>query len=120
MRRKSLRLSREQSLNAKPLAARILARQPLANGGQRITIAARTHGVRTWLLRLPATVERQFELDPVGVDVIQYCDGQKNVRYIAKRLAQQHRLDSAEAERAVTMFLQTLVRKGVLSMIVPK
>jgi len=119
MRRRALRLSREQSLNAKPVAARILARQPLANGGQRITISARTRGIRKWLLRLPGTIEQDFDLDQIGIDVIQCCDGTKSVRYIVKRLAKQYRLDSVVAERAVTMFLKTLVRKGVLSVIVP-
>ena len=120
MKRRSPRLSREQALNARPVAATILARQPLSNGGQRITIAARTRGIRKWLLRLPANIEQEFEIDSVGVDVIQYCDGQKNVRYIINKFAKRYRLDSTEAEKAVTMFLQLLVRKGVMSMIVPK
>ncbi len=119
-RRKRPRLNREQALGAKPLAAKIVSRKPLPNGGQRVTIAVHPRGIRKWLLRLPETIERQFELDPIGVELVQQCDGQKNVRYIVNKFASKHRLDAAEAEKAVTTFLQTLVRKGLLTMLVPK
>ena len=100
------------------MVTKILARHPLANGGQRITIEVRPSRASKWVLRLPETVERKFELDPFGVYIIDHSDGQKTVRFIIKKLAKRYQLDPVEAEQAVVTFIQILVRKGVLSLVV--
>ncbi len=43
----------------------------------------------------------QAEADALGVEVLDMCDGQKTVRYIADSLARRHRINPKEAEAAV-------------------
>ena len=114
------RLDRDQTLGAKPLAAPIVRRTPLPRGGERLTVAAEPSIWTRRLLRLPRQVERQFELDAFGVEMIRMCDGQKTVRWIIDRFSRNHQIDAHEAERAVLTFLRTIVGKGLVSMVVAK
>ena len=111
-------LTREQSLSAKPVAVRIIERQPTPDGGQRITLEGSPRGVYRWLLRAPEKIQRDFDLDPFGVEVLDMCDGNKPVRYIIDRFAKTHSLHPHEAERAVIAFLRTMMRKGLVTMAV--
>ena len=114
------KITRDQSLSARPVAAPISGRQTLENGGQRLTFNARPSRWQKTLLRLPDTVERQFELDPYGVEILDMCNSKLTVLRIVKRFADHHRLDPHEAERAVLLFLRMLVRKGLVTMLVKK
>lgn len=111
-------LMRDHALEARPVAARILTRHSLGNGAERVTIGIRTQGMRRWLLRRPEIIERQFELDAFGIHLVHCCDGHHSVQSIIERFATKYRLDPAEAEKAVTAFLQILIRKGILTMII--
>jgi hypothetical protein len=112
-------LTREQSLAAKPIAASILRREPMAGGSQRITIEVHPQGLLRWISR-GRPVEHSYELDPLGLWVLDHCDGQKTVRYILQRFARDHQIDEHEAERAVLTFLRTLVSKGLVTLMVPR
>ena len=83
-----------------------------------LTEAERDTGWRRWLLRVPETIQRDFELDSLGVEVMDMCDGQKTVRYIVERFAKRNGLNEHEARQAVTTFLRTLIRKGLVQMMV--
>jgi len=111
-------LTRDQALNAKPIASPILSRETLPDGGQRIKIPFRPTGVYKWLLRVPETACRSFELDPLGIEVLTMCDGQKSVRYIVQKFAKAHRLNPHEAEHAVVTYVETMLRKGVVSVVI--
>ncbi|MFW6059484.1 MAG: PqqD family protein [Phycisphaeraceae bacterium] len=119
-RRQAVNLSRQQSLDARPVTAPIIDRMPMDTGGERITIEVPTSPWRQRLLRLPGKIQRQFEFDEFGVEVLNLCDGQKPVKYIIERLIRNHELNPHEAERAVTTFLRMLIRKGVVSLYLPK
>lgn len=114
------RFTRQQALDAKPMATTILSRTPLPDGGQRVTVPLQPTRMQRWILRVPAAATRQFELDAVGVAVLDLCDGQKSVRYIAQRLARDHHMDETQAQHAVIAFLQTMLRKGLIVMVVPR
>lgn len=113
------KLNRDQSMEAKPVSAKIEKREPLSDGGERVTVKLRSTGTQRWLLRAPEFVTRQYELDKVGVQVLAMCDGQKSVRYIVKKFAKEYRIDEHEAEKAVVTFLRTLIRKGLILIVVP-
>lgn len=111
-------LTRDAALDAKPIAATILASEPLPGGGQRIKVPFRPTGLHKWLLRVPDTATKSFELDPFGLEVLGMCDGQKSVRYIVQKFSKAHRLNVHEGERAVITFIETMMRKGLISVVV--
>ena len=100
------------------MATEILRRVELDNGGQRITTVHRTTGLRRWLLRIPERMERTIELDALGIDVLERCDGRTPVHDIVASMAESHQLDPLEAEQAVTAFLRMLIQRGVVAMVV--
>ena len=113
-------LTRDQALSAKPIAALITAREKLPDGGERITVPTAPTRWQRLLLRLTRPVPRRFDLDATGVEVLALCDGQKTVRHIIDRFARHHRVNPHEAERAVTTFLQMMMRRGIVSVAVKK
>ena len=64
--------------------------------------------------------ERTFSLDSYGQEVFNACDGNTKVNKIMKNFAKNHRLSMAEAETAVTSFLQTLMERGMIGIEVAK
>jgi hypothetical protein len=112
------KLTRDQSMEAKPVSCVIDARSPLPDGGERLTVRVRSTGTQRWLLRAPEFVTRKFELDKVGIEVLAMCDGEKSVRYIVKKFAKEYKIDEHEAEKAVVTFLRMLIRKGLVAVMV--
>ena len=112
------KMSRGQSLDAKPVAAEIIEREPLQDGGQRITVSFTTRRWQRLMLRLPDTISKQFELDAFGVEIIDLCNGKRTVRQIIKAFAERHKLNVPEAEHAVLTFLRTLITKGIVAITV--
>ena len=112
------RLTREEALQAKPMAMPVVKREPLPGGGERVTVRHRPTSIQKWLLRAPDSVARHYELDAMGVEVLEMCDGRKTVHFIIEAFAQRHKVNSHEAECAVTTFLFTMLRKGLVAMVV--
>lgn len=119
-KKRKVMLTREQSLDAKPIATEIVEQIPLPDGGARVRIPLRPSPWKRRLLRVPDDATREFELDAMGVWVLELCDGNKPVRYIVKRMAREYSLHPTEAESAVIAFLRTLMQRGMVSMVVPK
>lgn len=119
-KRKQPVITRRQALDSRPITAPIIDRTDLEGGGQRLIIEVPTPPWRQRLLRLPAKIHRKFEFDAIGVQVIDLCDGQKPVKHIIERLRRDHGLHPHEAERAVTTFLRQLVRRGIVTLYLPK
>jgi len=112
-------VSRDQSLEARPVPAEIRGRQSLPDGGQRVTVAFVTGRFQRLFLRLPDRVTRDFELDSYGVEVLDMCDGHHTVKQMIGTFAKKHKLNMVEAEQAVLGFLKTLIGKGVVSIMIP-
>ncbi len=117
---KQVKFTRQQALDSRPVTAPIIERKPLKDGGEHMVIEVPTSPWRQRFLRMPSTLKRPFEFDDFGVQVIDMCDGQKPVKYIVERFVRDYELDPHEAERAVTTFLRTLIRKGIVSLYLPK
>ncbi len=63
---------------------------------------------------------RTFELEPIGAFVWGLCDGQRTVEGIARALREQFKLNRVEAEAALVAFLQTLSRRGLITLLMPE
>jgi hypothetical protein len=112
--------TRDDAFAAKPIATPTIERTARDSGGARIDIAMRPSGYQKWLLRIPDDATRRIELDAVGVEVYDQCDGRTSVRQIARRFAKQHQVDQREAEAAVANFIQMMMRKGLVSILMNK
>lgn len=107
-------------MSARPVCADILERNELPGGGARIRVPYSPPKLYRWVLRTNRQLSREYDLDPFGLALLEMCDGQKNVRYIIKQFIKTHGLNEHEAEQAVVAFLRTLIRKGIVTMVVPK
>ena len=113
-------LSRQQALDSRPVTAPIKERKVIGEGAHRLTIETPTPPWRRRILRMPAKLDRQFEFDQFGMQVIDMCDGQKPVKHIVDKMVREHGLDHHETERAVTIFLRNLMRKNIVTLYLPK
>ena len=115
------RLSRDQALDAKPVAAGILSHVKISlMAACTSTVPFYATSMQRWLLRVPASATRQFELDSMGAEVLNMCDGQRSVRDMTQQFARKHQVGVNEAENAVVTFLRTMVRRGLIVMLVEK
>jgi hypothetical protein len=72
----------------------------------------------TWVL--PLRTRRTVKLDPLGVVVWRSCDGKATVENLVDALAARERLTFHEARLTLGSFLQDLVRRGVIALVLPK
>ena len=67
-----------------------------------------------FLVQVPE--QRQVELDEVGSDVWEWCDGSATVAELTSRLAAHQKLNPREAEVSLTQFLQDLAKRRFLGL----
>lgn len=58
--------------------------------------------------------EKIFELDDLGLQVWDLCDGKRNVEAIITAFASHHRINLREAEISVTTFLRMLITRNLM------
>jgi hypothetical protein len=120
----ALDLSREAEWSA------MLGARPTRNTAARAVENGST-GVTLWVKRrrpawmvppvswvVPYAAEREIVLDALGRQVWQWCDGSLTVEEIADRFKDEHRLTFHEARAAVTGYLQKLIQRGVLAIVI--
>ncbi len=120
--KKKPKLTREQSLNARPLRNPGVRVERDIDGVATLYVPFRTAGLAATLCRwfkVPPS-DAKFELDEVGTFVWDMCDGSLPVREMSDRLIDQYKLTRKEGEAALTIFLRNLVRRGLVLMVVPK
>jgi hypothetical protein len=116
--RKKATITRAQALSARP--ERVVAAELIEAGdGAKLKVPLRQTRWSGWLFRLPEGASKTFELDPMGLLVWNSCDGKTSVQQIIRILAKRYNLNLREAEIPTLSFLQTLVKKGLLSVPVP-
>jgi hypothetical protein len=59
---------------------------------------------------------KRLQLDRLGTSVWDLMDGRRSVRQIVRRFASQYQLNAKEAEVAVTQFLRTLGKRGLIGL----
>lgn len=116
---KVLKLDRQASYDARPLGASIYDRTDTPDGGAKITVGCKSSKSQRFFLRLPQIIKREFELDAFGMEVFDLCNGQRSVRHVIKTFSKTHELNPQEAQHAVTSFLQGMIKKGLIVMVVP-
>jgi hypothetical protein len=70
----------------------------------------------SWIV--PYKPEQQIVLDGLGRRIWLDCDGRRTVEEIVDRFKDEHRLSFHEARAAVTGYLQGLIQRGVLAIVV--
>ena len=74
-----------------------------------------------WLERLaPVIRERRIELDEIGSRVWRRLDGHRDVRCLIQDFAREYHVDRREAEAVVVEFLKSLMRRGLITMQIPR
>lgn len=107
-------LSRSDALRARPLQV------PPVNTeekGAKLYVTVKYRRPR-WqrVLGAETCCNRTYGLDNYGREVYEACDGSISVQGIIARFAKHHGLSRAEAEKAVTAFMKTLMSRGIIGM----
>ncbi len=112
-------ISRAQAIAARPERLPAVDRKERENGGLLVTVRLSRPAWKQWF-GAPPTFLRTFGLDPLGRYVYEMCDGHTTVESIVAAFARKHKVSRAEAEMAVTKFLHTMTRKGMIAIGVPR
>ena len=106
-------------LAAVPIANQALTIEPRSDGGALISIELK----RPWYLvppiswLLPFGRFRRVQLDPVGMGVLNLCDGNSPVEKVIEIFAATHKLTFREAQLPVTQYLRLLTQRGILAIV---
>ena len=115
------RLTPEQVLQSRPVRNQALKAEHVEGGGLRLTIPRRGE----WWAKLLAVVfpipkERYLELDAVGQEVWELCDGEHTLRQLIAIFQDRHRLTRVEAEWSLRAYLRDLGKRGLVVFAVEK
>ncbi len=113
-------MTREESLKVIPLRRSALEETPLSDGGRRVAVEVAPGKWQKRILRLPDRIRKSYDLDRLGVYVLDLCDGKNNVLDLIRKFGETYSLEKSESERAVLVFLKTLTSRGLVDLIVPK
>ena len=69
----------------------------------------------SWVL--PWSEHRRVQLDEPGTEVLNLCDGKRNVEEVIETFVQKHKLSFREGQTAVTQFLRELLRRGIIVLV---
>jgi len=62
----------------------------------------------------PIPQRRQLELDDLGSEVWELCNGELSLREMMERVAHKHKLSLREAEQSLRKFLNDLAQRGLV------
>ncbi len=94
------------------------------DGEDAVRIGVKT--IRPWYLVpplswiVPVRPERRVVLDRLGLEIWRLCDGVRTVETVADVFAAAHGLTFHEARAAVTGYINSLVRRGVMAVVLPE
>lgn len=71
-----------------------------------------------WLL--PFRREKGIELDALGQQVWQACDGERRIEQIIEDFAREHQVRFHEARLSVMQFLRALMQRNLVALVVPE
>jgi hypothetical protein len=118
-RRRSMSLvSKEHAMKSKPEKLPVIKTE---EKDQKLYVTVELMRSR-WqrLLGADDTCQRTFGLDSYGQSVYRACDGKTSVKQMIKKFSRSHNISQAESELSVSMFLKTLMSKGLVGMHVAK
>jgi hypothetical protein len=113
------RVDAQAMLRARPFANEAMERERLSDGRLVVSVPIRRPRYLvpplSWLL--PFSSHRRVELDPLGVEVLDRCDGRHTVESIVEQFASDHKLTFREAQLAVMQFLRQLTQRGLVAVV---
>lgn len=116
------RLTQEAYARSRPTRNEFVEEEAF-EGGLRLRAPLQTQGsglmgsLAKWA-RMPDT--KEFELEIVGAFVWSLCDGNHSTEGIARKLRERFKMNRLEADTALASFLETLARRKLIVLAVPK
>lgn len=119
LRRRKPRLTPEQVLGSVPLRNKALKSERIEGGGIKLVLERR----QVWWARMLAIVfpipkERVVELDALGEQFWDLCDGKRTLRELIRVCQEEHKLTRVEAEWSLRTFLRDLGKRGLVGFVV--
>lgn len=114
-------VSRADVLQSRPIRNPAIqwAREPRATGQTSVMVlriprrSDRLGNIVAKVMKLPD--DRGLELDEIGSDVWEMCDGSTNVEAISRAISIQYRLNRRQAETSVTAYLKQLAERRLIA-----
>lgn len=111
--------SRERSLAMRPARNRLVRQEALEGGLVRLTYLS---AYKPWFAGIARRMgawdgrplEKKLELDELGSFCWNLVDGERQVKEMARILAERYALPAREAELSVAAFLRELGRRGIV------
>jgi len=117
---KGVQVSREEFLKAKPLRHPDLKWEEDEKGLHVKVPRRQTLLFRVFSRFLPLTRERRVLLDKQGALVLSLCDGEHQIKEIAKELSEQFNLRLSDAEAALNLYFIQLSKNGLVGFVMPE
>jgi hypothetical protein len=119
--RRGPKLTPEQVLSSRPVRNPELKAEELEDGGLRVVAQRRNDWwIRAVNLVFPVPRQRRIELDQVGKEVWEMCDGEHTLRDMIMQFEKRHKLTHAEAEWSLRNYLRDLGKRGLVGFVVEK
>ena len=120
-RRRRPRVTAEQVLRSRPVRNQGVRIEKIEGGGLRLLTKRR----EAWWVKLlgvfvPIPRERVLELDGVGEQVWELCDGEHTLRDMIGAFQERHKLTRAEAEWSLRTYLRDLGKRRLVAFAVEK
>ena len=115
-----IQVGREEFLKSKPL------RHPESEWkkderGLHATVPGRQTKVRRFFSKImPLPLENRVLLDEQGAFIWNLCDGEHQVREIAKKLSEQYKMLVPDAEAALGLYLAQLSKQNLVGFVMPE
>jgi len=112
-------MGRERSLAMRPARSRLVREEIVEGGVVRLTYLS---AYKPWFAGLARRVgawdgkplERKLDLDELGAFCWNLIDGERQVKEMARILAERYGLPAREAELSVAAFLRELGKRGII------
>ncbi len=69
----------------------------------------------SWVV--PFSSSKRVELDPIGLSVLEMCDGSRTIESIIETFAANHKLSFREGQLAIMQFLKQLSQRGIVAIV---
>jgi len=112
---------KERLLMSRPIRNEAVSVRTVDNDELEITVYRKKTKLVVLLskvFRLPET--RRIILDKIGACVWTLCDGSKTVNDIIKVFSKKYSLGREKAERSLLVYLEQLLRRGLIAIAAPK
>lgn len=113
-------LDRARSLQGIPVLTEHVEIENAYTNERGMVLLSRLPRGRGWLSRFgPPVIERRLELDELGAFVVRNIDGKTDVARIVTFFRERYRVSVREAELSVVAFLKSLIKRGVVAIVIP-